>query len=172
MTATKISDLVRLLAANVNDVDELPIVDKSDTSQGAGGSTKRITYADLVAATETLVSSTAATTLASAEAYADAKPSTTAVAANRTFAVGDEGNTIIETTTATNHTLTVPANATAAFAVGSEIRVQQIGTGSTTFVGAGGVTVNAANGLFAISAQYGSALLRKRATDIWILEVS
>lgn len=76
---------------------------------------------------------------------------------------------IIEMNNAAANTVTVPANATAAFPVGTVIDVMQIGAGATTIAPAAGVTLRAPLGL-RVAVQYGSLRLRKRATDEWIVE--
>jgi hypothetical protein len=64
--------------------------------------------------------------------------------------------------------LTVPLNSSVAFPVGSQINILQTGSGQTTVVAAGGVTINATPGL-KIRAQWSYATLIKRATDTWVL---
>lgn len=65
-------------------------------------------------------------------------------------------------------TLTVPSNATAAFAIGTRISFAQTGTGQVTVAPAGGVSVSADPGL-KIAAQFGGAELVKLGTDWWLL---
>lgn len=79
-----------------------------------------------------------------------------------------DANLIVEMNVASGNTLTVPANATVAFPVGTLIEVFQMGVGQTTIVAAGGVTINSPNGLKLIG-QYSSATLRKRATNEWVV---
>lgn len=64
--------------------------------------------------------------------------------------------------------LTVPTNASVAFPVGTVIEITQIGAGQVTVGAAGGVTINQAGGL-KTRAQWSSVILRKRATDTWLL---
>jgi hypothetical protein len=64
-------------------------------------------------------------------------------------------------------TLTVPTNASVAFATGTQINILQTGASQVT-VGGAGVTVNATPGL-KLRAQWSSATLIKRATDTWAL---
>lgn len=64
---------------------------------------------------------------------------------------------------------TVPTNASVAFPVGIEIEIGQIGVGVLTVVAAGGVTINAPQGLKFTQYQYGR--LRKTATDTWSLQI-
>jgi hypothetical protein len=66
------------------------------------------------------------------------------------------------------NTLTVPANATAEFDIGTVIGIIQIGAGQTTVVAAEGVTVSSSIGLL-LKAQYSVATLTKIATNIWVL---
>jgi hypothetical protein len=62
--------------------------------------------------------------------------------------------------------LTVPANSSVAFPVGTMIAFSQKGAGAVTASGASGVTVNAANGA-ATTAQYDARVLEKVDTDTW-----
>jgi hypothetical protein len=70
---------------------------------------------------------------------------------------------------AASNTLTIPANATVAFPVGSALTGAQIGAGVTRIQGAAGVTLN---GVVAgggnISAQWSSVMFVKIATNTWI----
>lgn len=65
-------------------------------------------------------------------------------------------------------TLTVPLNASIAFAIGDRIDLLQKGAGQVTVVGAGGVTVNGTPGL-KLRAQWSSATLVKLDTNTWVL---
>jgi hypothetical protein len=88
--------------------------------------------------------------------------------ANYTLTLADAG-TVVEMNVATANTVTVPANATAAFAVGSVVEVWQMGAGKTTVAAAGGVTIRAPGATLGARAQYSSLFLRKRAADEWVL---
>jgi hypothetical protein len=65
-------------------------------------------------------------------------------------------------------TLTVPANATVEFPVGTAITIVQLGAGQATIAGASGVSVNTASTLL-LRAQYSGAMLLKTATNTWVL---
>ena len=66
------------------------------------------------------------------------------------------------------NTLTIPANASVAFPVGTVITVGQKGAGTTTIDAATGVTLNGVSGGQGdISAQWATVMLRKTATDTW-----
>ena len=65
-------------------------------------------------------------------------------------------------------TLTIPANSSVAYPVGTKIDLAQLGAGQVTVAGAGGVTVNATPTL-KLRAQYSAATCIKIATDTWLL---
>lgn len=81
--------------------------------------------------------------------------------------VAADANKIVEMAVAGANNLTVPANSTVAFPIGTQITVIQTAGGQTTIVAAGGVTVNATPGL-KIAAQWGAVTLIKRGTDTWL----
>jgi hypothetical protein len=87
-----------------------------------------------------------------------------------TFALTD-ANTFIGASNAAAQTFTVPLNATAAFPVGTEIELAQLGAGKLTIAATGGVTINPAATLSAAN-QYAVMRLKKIATDTWILSGS
>lgn len=84
-----------------------------------------------------------------------------------TLVLGDLGK-LVTLTNASAITLTVPTNASVAYAVGSRIDIAQLGAGQVTVAGAGGVTVSATPGL-KLSAQYAGGSLIKTATNTWLL---
>jgi len=65
-------------------------------------------------------------------------------------------------------TLTIPANSSVAYPVGTKIDLAQIGAGQVTVAGAGGVTVNSTPTL-KFRDQYSAATCIKTATDTWLL---
>lgn len=93
--------------------------------------------------------------------------STNAQAASYTLVLADK-NKIVEMGVGSANNLTVPANSSVAFPVGAQINILQTGTGQTTVVADGGVTINATPGL-KLRAQWSYATLVKRATDTWVL---
>jgi hypothetical protein len=68
---------------------------------------------------------------------------------------------------ATVNNLTVPLNASVAFATGSQVNVLQTGAGQTTVVAASGVTINGTPGI-KLRTQWSACTLIKRATDTWV----
>jgi hypothetical protein len=86
-----------------------------------------------------------------------------------TLALTDFGR-VIETTSASAVTVTVPPNSSVAFPIGTIVEVAQLAAGAVTIAQGSGVTIRVPTGLsLALRAQYSSAVLRKRATDEWII---
>lgn len=88
--------------------------------------------------------------------------------ASYTLALGDAGK-VVEMNVANANNLTVPPNSSVAFPIGTVIGVDQIGAGQTTIVPGSGVTIRSAGSLVKLANRYSSVVLRKRATDEWIL---
>jgi hypothetical protein len=84
-----------------------------------------------------------------------------------TLAASD-ADKVIEQNSASTLTVTVPANATVGFPVGTVIEFNLYGTGSLTIAPASGVTLRSPAGL-RLTTRYASAAIRKRATDEWIV---
>ena len=85
-----------------------------------------------------------------------------------TLVLSDANNVIVELSNTSSITLTVPANSTVPYPIGSQIQIIQTNTGQVTVAGAGGVTVNANPGL-RLRGQWSFATLVKRGTDTWVL---
>lgn len=66
-------------------------------------------------------------------------------------------------------TLTVPTNASVAFAVGTTIDLAQLGAGQVNVSAAGGVTLNSFATLTHLAGQFAAGTLVKTATDAWLL---
>ena len=75
---------------------------------------------------------------------------------------------LVEVSSASGVTVTIPADSTVAYPIGTSIDILQTNTGQVTIAGAGGVTVNATPGL-KLRTQWSSATLFKRATDTWVV---
>jgi hypothetical protein len=85
-----------------------------------------------------------------------------------TLALTDVGKLVTRSNGAVN-TLTVPTNAAVAFPVGTVINVLMIGAGTTSVVGAAGVTVNGAVAKTGpILARWTGVTLFKKATNEWL----
>jgi len=85
-----------------------------------------------------------------------------------TLAAGDAGE-LVTLANASAITLTVPTNASVAFAIGTQITITQAGAGQVTIAGAVGVTVNAADSATKLRTQWSAATLIKTNTNSWIL---
>jgi hypothetical protein len=88
--------------------------------------------------------------------------------ASYTLSALTERDSMIEVSSATGVTLTIPTNATLALPIGTSIDILQTSTGQVTIAGAAGVTVNATPGL-KLRTQWSGATLFKRATDTWVV---
>jgi hypothetical protein len=75
---------------------------------------------------------------------------------------------VIETTSSSSVSITVPPNSSVAFPVGTVVEIVQLGTGVVTVVQGSGVTINTP-GTLVFRAQYSSVAIRKRASDTWVL---
>lgn len=91
---------------------------------------------------------------------------TNAKTVSYTLVLSDQSK-IIEINSSSATTLTIPAEATVNFPVGSYIVVLQIGTGQVTIAGTG-FTPASTPGL-KLRTQYSMATLIKRGTDLWIV---
>lgn len=85
-----------------------------------------------------------------------------------TLVLADAGK-LVTLSNASAITLTVPTNASVAYAIGTSILLAQLGAGQVTVAGAGGVTVSSRGAALKIAGQYGAATLIKIATDTWLL---
>jgi hypothetical protein len=84
-----------------------------------------------------------------------------------TTVLGDRDK-LVEVSSATGVTLTIPENASVAYPVGTSIDILQTGAGQVTIAGAVGVTVNATPGL-KLRTQWSSATMFKRAENTWVV---
>ncbi len=100
--------------------------------------------------------------------YTDVTPVVTALTANTTLALTHAGRVLTMSSTSAR-TITIPANATVAFPIETEIAIININTGALTIAPASGVTLNSEGGKTKITKQYASAALKKTATNTWIL---
>lgn len=90
-----------------------------------------------------------------------------------TLVLADQSK-VISMSNAGANTLTIPANASVAFPVGTKIEVWRLGAGITTIAGATGVTLQGNGGSVSagscdIQTQYGGATLTKILTDTWMV---
>lgn len=83
-----------------------------------------------------------------------------------TLALTDDGK-MVEMNVGSANNLTVPADNTVNFPIGTSIDILQVGAGQTTIVAASGVTINRATGL-KLRAQWSAATIIKRAANTWV----
>jgi hypothetical protein len=86
-----------------------------------------------------------------------------------TLVITDNGR-LVTLSNAAAITLTVPLNATVAYATGAVINIQQIGAGQVTIQGASGVTITSTGATATTPktrAQYSAASIIKTGTDSW-----
>jgi len=86
---------------------------------------------------------------------------------DKTLVLAD-ASTVIEVDSTSARQITVPTNASVPFPINTVIAIDRVNTGTVTIVGAGGVTVNAVAAT--IRAQWSGASLRKRGTNLWLLQ--
>lgn len=91
--------------------------------------------------------------------------SVTAVGSNYDLVLGDAFK-VVEYTSSSNYTVTVPPNSSVPFPTGTIVNVYRGGSGTVAVAAGAGVTVRNAG---SIAYQYGEVSLRKRDTDEWVL---
>jgi hypothetical protein len=64
---------------------------------------------------------------------------------------------------------TIPPNSTAAFGIGTQINIMQLGAGQVTITAGAGVTLRSAGSKLKTNAQYAVATCCKIATDTWVV---
>jgi hypothetical protein len=92
---------------------------------------------------------------------------TNAQSASYTLVLADKAK-VVEMSVGSANNLTVPLNSSVAFPTGTQIHIVQTGSGQTTVVATGGVTINTATTL-KLRAQWSAATLIKRAENTWVL---
>ena len=97
----------------------------------------------------------------------EAPVSTNAQTTSYTLVLTDAGR-LVEMNVASANNLTVPLESSVNFPIGTKIDILQTGSGQTTVVATGGVTINASPGL-KLSGQWSAASLIKRAANTWVL---
>lgn len=98
--------------------------------------------------------------------YSDSTTIINTQTASYTPVLGDAGR-IIEMSVGSANNFTVPLNSTVPYPIGTWIDVIQTGTGQTTIVATGGVTLLSSGSKLKITGQYSAVSLIKRATDAW-----
>ena len=98
-------------------------------------------------------------------------PSRTAIiskTADYTLSALTERDSLIEINSASAVTVTIPANSSVAYPVGTSIDILRVGAGAVTVAAGAGVTLNYTPGN-KLRAQWSGATLFKRAADTWVV---
>lgn len=66
-------------------------------------------------------------------------------------------------------TITIPANATTAFAIGDQLNFMNLSTGTATFVAGGTAVIRSAGGKLKLAEQYAVCTVLKIDTDAWVM---
>lgn len=81
----------------------------------------------------------------------------------------EDAYTLILTDNISANTITVPDDSTVNFKVGTVIDIAQIGAGTTSIIGLGGVTINSIAGFTSVSDRYAMVALTKIDANRWLL---
>lgn len=104
--------------------------------------------------------------------YAEALTGEAAMASTQTtsftLSLGMKGQSVPCSHASTGITVTIPLNSSVAFPVGSWVEVVRMGAAAVT-IAAGSTTIRCAVADRTLRAQYSTAMLRKIATDEWLL---
>ncbi|MBV29457.1 MAG: hypothetical protein CL504_02365, partial [Actinobacteria bacterium] len=85
-----------------------------------------------------------------------------------TFVAADAGK-LVTSSNGSAQTITIPPNSSVAFAIGTQIMVQNIGSANATLAQGSGVTIQSKDSAKEISGQFAAATCIKTATDTWSL---
>lgn len=88
--------------------------------------------------------------------------------ASYTLSAESERDSLIEVSSVSGTTITIPLNSAVAYPVGTTLDILQTNTGQVTIAGDAGVTVDATPG-YKLRAQWSSATLFKRNTNTWVV---
>jgi hypothetical protein len=70
---------------------------------------------------------------------------------------------------AAGETITIPANATTAFAIGDQLNFLNLATGTATFVAGGTAVIRSAGSKLKLTTQYAVCTVLKIDTDAWVM---
>jgi hypothetical protein len=70
---------------------------------------------------------------------------------------------------AAGETITIPANATTAFAIGDQLNFMNVATGTATFVAGGTAVIRSAGSKLKLTTQYAVCTVLKIDTDAWVM---
>ena len=90
-------------------------------------------------------------------------------AGNNYIVTLDDAGTTLNVSSASDVTITIPANSTTSFKVGQKIEIIRYGTGKVTVAAANGVTINSKKDNKNIASRYSGAVITKVDTNTWLL---
>ena len=172
-----VADLVASAPAALNTLNELATALGNDASFSTTVTNSIATKAPIASPTFTGTVTVAASGIAFTDGTQtkEGVPSrTTITQATGSYNLSTSGLSLRDGMLEVSHTggtavdITIPANSTTAYPVGTSIDILRTNTGGVRIVGAAGVTVNATPGAF-LRAQWSAATLFKRATDTWVV---
>ena len=85
-----------------------------------------------------------------------------------TIGTADVGK-LVTVNNAAAQTITVPVNASVAFAIGDQVNFLNLSTGTATFVAAGTAVIRSAGSKLKLSDQYAVCTVLKIDTDAWVM---
>jgi len=85
-----------------------------------------------------------------------------------TIGTADVGK-LVTVNNAAAQTITVPANASVAFAIGDQVNFLNLSTGTATFAAAGTAVIRSAGSKLKLSDQYAVCTVLKIDTDAWVM---
>ena len=170
------SGYLKKTASNTWSLDTSTFVDTSSTQSSIGGAktfTSSVTFSSTVAlggsATADTKSALNNSTAVATTAYVQTatRVTTDQKTANYTLVIGDEGK-MIEFNSASNLTLTIPANSSVAFPVGTQILIARLGTGKVQVLITTDTLYSVSSNRF-LASQYSGATLVKTTSTTWYL---
>lgn len=85
-----------------------------------------------------------------------------------TIGTADVGQ-LVTLANAGGETITIPANATTAFAIGDQVNFMNLATGTATFVAGGTAVIRSAGSKLKLTTQYAVCTVLKIDTDAWVM---
>ncbi len=141
------------------------IPDATNSSEVFSGSAGSAVFGSITSTTATLTDNS--TTVATTEFVQKAALGISTQTSSYTLVLGDAGK-LVEFNSASNLTLTIPANSSVAFPVGTQIVVARLGSGKVNIAITSDTLYSVSSNRY-ISSQYGAVTLVKRTSTTWYL---
>jgi hypothetical protein len=137
-------------------------------SASAIGHIELATIAETITGTDTQRATTPAGVKAVGDTRSPLRFTSSTITGSTTLALAN-ANTRIFANSASAIIITVPTNATVAFAIGDEVEIINMGTGAVTFVAQSGAVVRSSDGKLAMDGRYAAVSIIKIDTEEWLL---